>query len=72
MKSCESAARSLGVQDEQLLKKGEVFEDEILAGTKGANQPTQMPEPHDHGQNLIELLLSSPLLTDGLCTCKIF
>ena len=61
------------MQDEQLLTKGEVFEDEILAGTKGANQPTQqMPEPHDHGQNLIELLLSSPLLTDCLCTCKIF
>jgi hypothetical protein len=30
----------VGVQDEELLRKGEVFEDEILAGTKGGNQPT--------------------------------
>jgi len=41
------------MQGKQLLPKGEVFENEILAGTKGANQPTQqMSEPRDHGENL--------------------
>jgi adenylate kinase family enzyme len=36
----ESAARSLSMQGKQLLTKGEVFENEILAGTKSAKQPT--------------------------------
>jgi hypothetical protein len=30
----------LGVESQELLTKGEAFENEILAGTKGANQPT--------------------------------
>jgi hypothetical protein len=30
----------LRMQGKQLLTKGEVFENEILAGTKGANEPT--------------------------------
>jgi len=33
-------ARSLSMQGKQLLTKGEVFENEILAGTKSAKQPT--------------------------------
>jgi hypothetical protein len=38
--------------------------DEILAGTEGANQTTlQMPEPHDHGENHIELLPVEPVAT---------
>ena len=45
----------------QLLTKGEVFEDQVLAGTKGANQPTrQMSEGRDHGENLIELRPCEP------------
>ena len=40
LRSSKSAARSLRMQGKQLLTKGEVFENEILAGTKGANQPT--------------------------------
>jgi len=37
------------------LTAGEVFKDEILAGTESTNNPTnEMPEPHDHGKNLNE------------------
>ena len=35
--------------------EGEVFKDEILAGTESTNNPTdEVPEAHDHGKNLIE------------------
>ena len=38
-----------------MLTQGEVFEDEVLAGTEGTDHPAkQMPEPHDHGKNSIE------------------
>jgi hypothetical protein len=44
----ESAARSRCMQCEQLLPKGKVFEDQVLAGTNGTNQPTQqMSEARD-------------------------
>lgn len=50
------------MQCEQLLPKDEVFQDQVLAGTKGANQPTQqMSEARDHGENLIELLPVEPV-----------
>ena len=49
----ESSARSLAVQSEELLTQGEVFQDEILAGTKGTAKPAEeVPEPYDHAQNL--------------------
>ena len=38
-----------------MLTEGEVFKDEILAGTESTNNPTdEVPEAHDHGKNLIE------------------
>jgi hypothetical protein len=44
----------LGVESQELLTQSKVFEDEILAGTKGTAKPTEeVPEPHDHGKNLI-------------------
>ncbi len=50
----EASARPLGVQSEQLLTQGEVFEDEILPGAKGTAKPAEeVPEPNDHGKNLI-------------------
>src|SRR5664279_3751698 len=50
----ESSARSLGVESEHLLTQGKIFEDEILAGGKGTAKPAEeVPEPHDHGKNLI-------------------
>jgi hypothetical protein len=47
------------VQSQQLLTESEIFEDEILPGTKGADNPSQkMSERRDdsqnHGENLIE------------------
>ena len=50
------------MEDKQLLPEGEIFEDEILAGTEDADQPTQqMPEPHTHGENHIEQLPVEPV-----------
>ena len=43
-----------------LTTHSEVFEDEILAGTKGTAKPAEeVPEPHDHGKNLIRRCQSS-------------
>jgi len=42
------------VESQQLLTQSEVFEDEIFASTKDAAKPAEeVPEPHDHGKNLI-------------------
>lgn len=50
------------MEDKQLLPEGEIFEDEILAGTEDADQPTQqMREPYNHGENHIELLPVEPV-----------
>ena len=47
-----STARSLGVQNQQLLMKSQVFKDEVLTGTESADQPAEeMSERHDHGKN---------------------
>jgi hypothetical protein len=53
----QSMARSLRVQSQQLLTESQVFEDEVLAGAKSADDPPEeMPERHDHGKNLIETI----------------
>jgi hypothetical protein len=50
----QSSARSLRVQGEQLPTESQVFEDEVLAGAKRADDPPEeMPERHNHGKNLI-------------------
>jgi hypothetical protein len=42
------------VKSEHLLTQSNIFEDEILAGTKGTAKPAEeVPEPHDHGKKLI-------------------
>jgi hypothetical protein len=44
------------VKNEQLLTQGKIFEDELLAGPKGTAKPAEeVPEPRDHGKNLIRL-----------------
>ena len=41
------------MKSEQLLTQGKIFEDEILAGPECTNNPAEeVPEPHDHAQNL--------------------
>ena len=48
----QSSARPLRVQSEQLLAQSQVFEDEVLAGAKRADDPPEeMPERHNHGKN---------------------
>jgi hypothetical protein len=45
----------LGVESQQLLTESKIFEDEILAGTKGTAKPAEeVPEPHDHARILSE------------------
>ena len=49
----ESAARSFGVQRQQLLAQSEVFENEFLSGAKcGDNPAEEMPKLCKHGKNL--------------------
>jgi hypothetical protein len=37
----ESMARSFGVQSQQLLAEGQIFEDEIFSGTEGTDKPSE-------------------------------
>ena len=54
MRMVESPTRPLSVESQQLLTQSEVLEDEIFASTKDAAKPAEeVPEPHDHGKNLI-------------------
>src|SRR6516225_5876596 len=50
----QSSARPLRVQSEQLPTESQVFEGEVLAGAKRADDPPEeMPERHNHGKNSI-------------------
>ena len=43
------------MERQQLLTKGQIFKHEVLTGLEDANHPAEkMPEPRDHGRNLIE------------------
>jgi len=59
MQGGQSTTRTFGVQSQQLLTESEIFQDEVLPGTKRTDNPSQkMSERGDddrnHGQNLIE------------------
>jgi hypothetical protein len=57
----QSTARSLRVQSQQLLTQRQVFEEEALPGPQSADHPPEeMPEPHDHGKNLIGTVRIEP------------
>jgi len=50
------------MESEQLLTQGEIFKDEIPAGTERTNNPAeQVPEPHNHGKNLSEMSPTEPI-----------
>jgi hypothetical protein len=50
------------MESEQLLTQGEIFKDEILAGTERTNNPaSQVSEPHDHGKNVSEMSPTEPI-----------
>jgi hypothetical protein len=43
------------MESQQLLAEGEIFENEILAGTERTDNPVEeIAEPDDHGKNLTE------------------
>lgn len=47
----ESMARLFGVQSQQLLTEGQIFEDEILSGTERTHEPSQeMAERNEYGR----------------------
>jgi len=51
----QSTARSLRVQNQQLLMESQVLKDELLMGAESVEQPAeQMSERHDHVKNLTE------------------
>ena len=50
--SPESRARSFDVQRQQLLAESQIFQNEVLTGTEGTENPTaKMAKSHDHGPN---------------------
>ena len=54
VQSRESTARSLRVQSQQLMTKGQIFKDDVLPGPESADHPPEeMPERHEHGKKLI-------------------
>lgn len=45
------------MQRQELLAESQIFEDEVLTGTEGTDNPTdEVPEARDHGSNIIEIL----------------
>jgi hypothetical protein len=49
----QSTARSFGVQHQQLLAKGQVFEDKAVARTESNENPAEeMPQEYEHGRIL--------------------
>jgi hypothetical protein len=47
----ETMARSFGVQSQQLLAEGQIFEDEILSGTERTHETSQeMAERNEYGR----------------------
>jgi hypothetical protein len=47
----QATARTLCIQSQQLLSQGEILEDQVLAGTKGNDDPThEATEQDDQGQ----------------------
>jgi hypothetical protein len=68
-----STARSLRVQRQQLLTKGQVFEDEVLAGVESADHPPEeMSERQDHGKNIIGKVRINPCAKSFICGCTTF
>jgi hypothetical protein len=69
----QSRARPLRVQSEQLPTESQVFEDEVLAGAKRADDPPEeMPERHNHGKNIIGTSEFSLALSHSFCRCTTF
>src|SRR6516225_3512580 len=69
----QSSARPLRVQSEQLPTKSQVFEGEVLARAKRADDPPEeMPERHNHGKNTIATTRISFAPSHSFCRCTTF
>jgi hypothetical protein len=69
----QSNARPLRLQSEQLPTESQVFEDEVLAGAKRADDPPEeIPERHNHPRILSELSEFSFALSHSFCRCTTF
>jgi hypothetical protein len=69
----QSAARSLGVQSQQLLIKSQVFKDEVLTGTESADQPAEeMSDRSDHSRNHIGKVRIELCAKSFICRCPTF
>ena len=61
------------MQHEQLLAKGEVFQDEILMGTESTDNPTEkMPKAQDHGRILSKGVRADRRASDSFRVCAKF
>jgi hypothetical protein len=68
-----STARSLGVQGQQLLMKGQVFKDEVLPGTESAdNQPRKRRSDAIIAEIISEKSESSFAPSHSFCRCTMF
>jgi hypothetical protein len=57
----ESPPRLFGVESQQLLTQGKVFEDEVLAGTERSNNPSEeVPKQQNHGRILSDDSKTAP------------
>ena len=57
----ESAPRLFGVESQQLLTQGKIFEDEALAGTERSNNPPEeVPKQQNHGRILSDDSKTAP------------
>ena len=61
------------MESQQLLTQSEVLEDEIFASTKDAAKPAEeVPEPHDHGKNLIRRRQSADRIVIDIAHVRCF
>jgi hypothetical protein len=60
VQSCQSTARSFGVQSNQLLTESEIFKDQVFSGTESTDNPSQeMSERRDDGKDHVQHLIQT-------------
>src|ERR1039457_3034423 len=72
-KGSEPPPRLFGVESQQLLTQGKVFEDQVLAGTERSNNPSEeVPEQQNHGRILSDDSKTAPSPSCWICGCARF
>ena len=77
VQSCQSTARSFGVQSKQLLTESEIFKDQVFSGTESADNPSEemserRDDGKDHGQHLIQTHRIKLSPSHSFCGCTRF